>query len=148
MGGTPILPEGVPLGTPNPGQVPGQDAGVSPHQEGWGYPRPGLDGVPPSPGGMPLAFTQEDFLVTLIILKLLDMKPFVKTDRIKKRANYWLTFHIANYKARELPMDTNSKAGYSKLKIITKFHSNYGELDSQPLHNQLQSCQCSARYET
>ena len=53
---------GVPWDTPSPART------------GWGTPRPGLDGVTPirqssivstccSTGGMPLAFTQEDFLV-------------------------------------------------------------------------------------
>ena len=86
MGGYPISDQdgGYPtswpeMGYPHPGQLPGQDGGY-PLSAGWGYPPPiqvpSQDGggeVTPNQnniacicyaaGGMPLAFTQEDFLV-------------------------------------------------------------------------------------
>ena len=59
MGGTPVLTwDG---GTPHQGQVPGQDWGGTPN---WNS----IACTCYAAGGMPLAFTQEDFLVSEIIL--------------------------------------------------------------------------------
>ena len=69
-GGTPSQDRGYPI-QPNGKVVPqSQDGGTPPPQDGWGYPSPRRQSSTASTcyaaGSMPLAFTQEDFLVKIL----------------------------------------------------------------------------------